>query len=43
MLQLEISESTFYRWMRDGLRVSRKGMVWCPWIREYFEREKPGC
>lgn len=38
--QLGISETTFYRWSRDGLRVSRKGMVFCKWIREYCETER---
>jgi len=40
--QLGISEATLYRWIKDGLRISSKGMLWCPWIREYYEREQIG-
>jgi hypothetical protein len=40
MAALHISESTFYRERdRRHLRVSRKGLVRCAWIREYCERE----
>lgn len=38
--QLHFSESTFYRERDAGkLRVTEKGMVLCPWIREYVELE----
>ncbi len=39
MLQWGISERTLYRWIDDGLRISRKGMIWCPWAQEYYGRE----
>lgn len=38
--QLHFSESTFYRERDAGrLRITRKGMIYCGWIREYVEKE----
>ncbi len=41
MEQLGIRPSSLYKYIREknGLRISRKGMIWCPWIREFWERE----
>jgi len=38
MNQLGIGQSTLYRWINDGLRISRKGMIKCSWIRECKDR-----
>jgi hypothetical protein len=38
MQQHQISASTLYAWIRDGLRVGRTGMIFCQWIREYHDR-----
>jgi hypothetical protein len=36
---LNVSVTTIYAYIRNGLRVGRHGTIYCPWIRDYYEGE----
>lgn len=41
---LGVSLATVYNYIKDGLKEGRRGTIYCPWIREYWEgkhAEKP--
>jgi DNA invertase Pin-like site-specific DNA recombinase len=34
---LGVSVATVYNYIKDGLRENKAGVIYCPWIRAYYQ------